>query len=57
MYLAFQDVHWPLQAPEEFVEPFEDTTGGSFMRKMVCAMASHLDQAIGNLTTALKEVG
>jgi arylsulfatase B len=57
LYLAYQDVHWPLQAPDKFASKFENNTGGSFMRKMVCAMAAHLDEAVGNVTQALKDYG
>lgn len=57
MYLAFQDIHWPLQAPDEYVDMFRGKTDGDFKRMMVCAMAAHLDEAIGNVTAALKSAG
>ena len=57
LYLAFQDVHWPLQAPQEYIDRFKGQTGGDLKRQMVCAMAAHLDDAVGNVTTALKRSG
>jgi arylsulfatase B len=56
LFLSFQNIHWPLQAPEEFVSLCENNTGNSFARKMVCAMGKQLDAAIGRVTTALDEL-
>jgi arylsulfatase B len=57
LYLSFQDVHWPLQAPIEYIERFANSTGGDIKRQIVCAMAAHLDDAVGNITKTLKETG
>lgn len=58
LYLAFQDVHWPLQAPQEYVDRFPlHVVGNNSARQMVCAMASFLDDAVGNVTAALKAAG
>ena len=57
LYLAFQNVHWPLEAPADIVARFANTTGGSEERKMVCAMAAFLDEAVGNVTSALRSAG
>eukprot|EP00947_MAST-08B_sp_MAST-8B-sp1_P001692 g1692.t1 len=55
MYLAYQNVHWPLEAPQSYLDQFANTTGGSKQRQAVCAMAKIMDDGIGNLTTALRE--
>ena len=57
LYLPFQNVHWPLEAPPEYVARFANTTGGNPERKMVCAMAAFLDDAVGNVTAALRAAG
>jgi arylsulfatase A-like enzyme len=56
LYLAFQNIHWPLQAPDEYVALYENKTGNSFARKLVCAMAKQLDDAVGNVTRALTDL-
>ena len=56
LYLAYQDVHWPLQAPQQFIDAYADQTDGDIKRQRVCAMASHLDEAIGNITRAIDSV-
>jgi len=55
LYLAFQSVHWPLEAPQNYLDRFKNTTGNSTERQAVCAMAAFLDDAIGNVTAALKQ--
>lgn len=57
MYLAFQNVHWPLEAPEVYVQRFVNTTGGDMTRALVCAMVAALDDAVGNVTQALRDAG
>jgi len=57
LYLPFQNVHWPLEAPLAYVNKFAKTTGGDHARNMVCAMASIMDDGIGNVTAALKAAG
>lgn len=57
LYLAFQNVHWPLEAPAEYIARFANTTGGNLQRNLVCAMAAFLDDAVGNVTSALKAAG
>jgi arylsulfatase A-like enzyme len=57
LYLAFQNVHWPLEAPQEYVDRFANSTGGNGGRQMVCAMAAFLDDAVGNVTGALAAGG
>ena len=57
LYLAYQDVHWPLQAPDEYLQRCAAATAGHPERQRVCAMAIHLDEGIGNVTRALKAAG
>ena len=57
LYLAFQNVHGPLEAPDEYVARFANSTGGNAERQLVCAMAAFLDDAVGNVTAALKAAG
>lgn len=54
LYLAFQNVHWPLEAPPEYIARFAHVPGD---RRLVCAMAAFLDDAVGNVTGALKTAG
>ena len=57
LYLALQNVHWPLEAPAEYLDRFANTTGGDKRRQAVAAMASIADEAIGNVTSAMKRTG
>jgi arylsulfatase A-like enzyme len=57
LYLPYQNVHWPLEAPDEYVARFTNTTGGDKARNMVCAMIAVLDSGVGNVTAALKSAG
>eukprot|EP00041_Stephanoeca_diplocostata_P029466 m.870442 g.870442 ORF g.870442 m.870442 type:complete len:534 (-) comp23566_c0_seq8:1823-3424(-) len=57
LYLPYQNVHWPLEAPDDYVAMFANTTGGNKERNMVCAMAKILDDGVGNVTQALKDAG
>jgi len=50
-------VHWPLEAPDDYVARFANTTGGNHARNMVCAMVAVLDDGVGNVTAALKSAG
>jgi arylsulfatase A-like enzyme len=57
LYLAFQNVHWPLMAPQAYIDRFANTTGNNSARQLVCAMAAFLDDGIANVTAALKRAG
>ncbi|KAJ9457877.1 Arylsulfatase [Diplonema papillatum] len=54
-YLAYQNVHWPLEAPEEFMQQCAEIPDKQ--RQTVCALALALDQGIGNVTQALADIG
>ncbi|KAJ9450051.1 putative sulfatase PB10D8.02c [Diplonema papillatum] len=56
-YLAYQNVHWPLEAPEEYMQKCAGKTGGNTARQTVCALATLLDDGIGNVTRALQDIG
>ena len=57
LYLAFQNVHWPLQAPEEYVKRYANTTGEDWRRQYVAAMASAADDAVGAVVSAMERTG
>ena len=55
MYMAFQNVHAPIQAPEKYIEKYEFIENR--MRRVHAAMADIMDEAVGNITEAFKEAG
>lgn len=62
MYLAFQAIHSPDEAPQSYIDKFNDTIpdvdgdkGGHAHRRIVAGMISALDEGIGNVTKALKD--
>ena len=57
LYLAFQNVHWPLEAPQPYLDRFANTTGGEARRQAVAAMAAILDDGVRNVTDTLKRGG
>lgn len=57
LYLAFQSVHAPLQAPDRFMRMYRGKMGGDKDRQTVAAMVTAMDEAIGNITQTLNETG
>ena len=55
MYMAFQNVHAPIQAPQTYVDKYKDIEDGT--RRVHCAMVNILDEAVGNITNIYKKAG
>eukprot|EP00756_Hemistasia_phaeocysticola_P036920 Hpha_TRINITY_DN16668_c0_g4::TRINITY_DN16668_c0_g4_i1::g.178207::m.178207/K01135/ARSB; arylsulfatase B len=51
LYLPFQSVHAPLQAPQEYIDKYPDLTGGQQIRM---AMVTAVDDQIGLVMNALR---
>jgi len=54
LYLAYNAVHFPRQAPEEDIVLFDT---GNKERDILMAMLKHLDEGVGNVIATLKEAG
>ena len=55
LYMAFQNVHSPVQAPKQYVDKYsfiDDT-----IRQTYAGMVDIMDEAVGNITGAFKEAG
>jgi len=55
LYLPFQNVHGPTQAPEEYVDKYQFIKDKT--RREYAAMVDIVDEAIGNVTQAMKQAG
>ena len=55
LYLPFQSVHNPLQAPKEYLQLYEGVEDED--RRTYLAMVTAMDDVVGNVTESLKEAG
>ncbi|XP_053404317.1 arylsulfatase B-like isoform X2 [Mercenaria mercenaria] len=55
LYIAFQSVHDPLQVPKQYENIYQNISSST--RKTYCGMVSALDDAVGNITDALRDRG
>jgi len=56
MYLAYQAMHGPVQAPQEYIDRCSHVTTENNRRKY-CGMMMALDEGIGNLTSTYQDLG
>jgi arylsulfatase A-like enzyme len=62
LYLAFQAIHSPDEAPASYIDPFASTIpdtpdGVGQHRRIVAGMVSAMDEGVGNVTRALHSAG
>ena len=55
MYMAFQNVHAPIQAPQKYIKKYDFIKNK--MRRVHAAMADVMDEAVGNITDAFRAAG
>ncbi|XP_052786419.1 arylsulfatase B-like [Mya arenaria] len=55
LYLPFQSVHSPMQVPERYENIYANIS--TKRRRQYCGMVSALDEAVGNITSALRDRG
>ena len=55
LYLSFQSVHGPLQAPKKYINKYQNIR--NMRRRRYAAMVDSLDEAIGSVTQTMKQAG
>ncbi|XP_043984027.1 arylsulfatase I [Gambusia affinis] len=55
IFLSFQAVHTPLQCPQEYIHPYKELE--NVARRKYAAMVSIVDEAVRNITYALRKYG
>lgn len=55
LYLPFQCVHSPTEAPQEYIDKYKFIDNKT--RRDYAAMVDIVDEAIGNVTKAMKKAG
>lgn len=55
LYMAFQNVHSPVQAPQKYVDKYKFIKDD--VRRRYAGMVDILDEAVGNLTRIFQEHG
>jgi arylsulfatase A-like enzyme len=54
LYVPFNGVHSPFQAPEEYLEPYSNLSGN---RRILAGMLAAVDEAIGQIVVTLENEG
>jgi len=57
LYLAFNAVHIPLQAPEDYLKRFVHIPGTEKPRRTYAAMLAAMDDAVGRVSAAIHDAG